>query len=164
MDQNALIRIVLFSLALLLSAGCLAGSEFSSLEERMTAREFRDAGLHKLTDEELAILNRWIKARSLAEGEAMSLSGRLDPAEDRRGFDGGDRSPIRSRIVGPFTGWRGQTVFELENGQVWRQSESGTFAIGEVENPSVEISPGMFGSWRLRVDGYNSRVRVERIR
>jgi len=29
---------------------------------------------------------------------------------------------IESRIVGEFTGWEGETVFELDNGQKWQQA------------------------------------------
>ncbi|MGY6587051.1 MAG: hypothetical protein ACXIUB_02060 [Wenzhouxiangella sp.] len=155
-----------------LSSAALADPSFSSLEERMTGREFRETGLYKLNDDELAALNRWIRQRSLAEEEPRQASStdQVDgtaPAvsSDRRGLPTSeDRSTIESRIKGSFTGWRGRTEFELENGQVWRQAESGTFVVPEMENPEVEIIPGMFNSWRLRVSGYNTRVRVERIR
>lgn len=155
-----------------LSSAALADPNFSSLEERMTGREFRETGLYKLSEDELAALNRWIRQRSLAEEEprapiatASSESSASAASDDRRGLRSSEeRSPIESRIVGSFTGWRGRTEFELENGQVWRQAESGTFVVPEIENPEVEIVPGMLSSWRLRVSGYNTRVRVERIR
>lgn len=154
-------------------------SDFSTLEERMTGREFRDAGLHKLTEEELASLNRWIRLRSLAEGEipdwadaAPARPGADDSqatpgpsaAGDSRGLPGGEREEIRSRLVGSFSGWRGTDTFELENGMVWQQAEPGTFSVPEMENPEVVIRPGLFGSWQLQVAGYNSRVRVRRVR
>lgn len=95
--------------ALTVCGALYADQPFSSLEERMTAREFREAGLDKLSPEELAALNRWIRERSLAEGEAVELRRQqAGPAGDRRGFDDGDRSTIRSRIKGPFTGWTGK--------------------------------------------------------
>ncbi len=156
---------------LLLGSSTQANQSFSSLEERMTGREFRETGLHKLSDEELAALNRWIRQRSLAEGEVASHEGPGTDAaaaatSDDRGLrsSGGDRETIHSRIVGNFTGWRGGTEFELENGMVWRQIGGGTFRIPAEDNPRVEIRPGVFGSWRLRVEGYNTQVRVERIR
>jgi hypothetical protein len=31
------------------------------------------------------------------------------------------------------------------------------------ENPVVVIESGLFNSWRLKVEGYNKTVRVERI-
>jgi hypothetical protein len=165
MELMSSIRIATIAVAALLSASVAADRPFSSLEERMTGQEFRQTGLYKLTDEELAALNRWIRQRSLAEGESLGGEAYIGSGEDRRGLrEDSSRSAIRSRIVGNFSGWRGQNEFELENGQLWRQATPGSFAVREVENPEVEISPGMFGAWYLSVDGYNSRVRVERIR
>lgn len=153
-----------------LSSVALADPDFSTLEERMTGQEFRNTGLHKLTDEELAELNRWIRQRSLADGETMSATGSSaadgGEAVDRRGLQDSTDSdqPIRSRIVGTFTGWEGDTVFELENGMVWEQIDNKTFVSREMENPEVEIQPGFFGSWRIQVEGYNTRAQVRRIR
>ncbi len=170
-------RLVSILVLLTLAAGSLSASQpFSTLEERMTGQEFRETGLHKLSDEELAALNRWIRQRSLTleEYRGETTTDRAAPARDdatedttadRRGFEeASERSPINSRIVGSFTGWRGNTVFELENGMVWRQAENDTFAVREMENPEVEIRPGLFGTWRLSVEGYSSAVRVERVR
>ncbi len=172
MNQRSLLTsIFILATCLLMAGSSLANQAFSSLEERMTGREFRETGLYKLDEEELAALNRWIRQRSLAEGEVGTVAapGTAAAAEETRDTRGlressGSREPIRSRIVGTFDGWRGSTEFELENGMVWRQAEVGTFAISPVENPEVRIQPGMFGAWRLRVEGYNSQVRVERIR
>jgi hypothetical protein len=69
---------------------------------------------------------------------------------------------IRSRVPGLFLGWTGDTVFRLENGQVWQQVESGSFGV-RLEDPEVEISRGWFGGYFLAVEGLNRRVRVERI-
>lgn len=163
----------------LLISPALQANDFSTLEERMTGREFRDAGLHKLTEDELASLNRWIQVRSLAEGEvpewavgtaASSDTGRSENAvgseatADNRGLPGGERAEINSRLVGSFSGWSGDDVFELDNGMVWQQAEAGTFSVSTMENPEVLIRPGMFGTWQLQVEGYNRRVRVRRVR
>ena len=174
--MNRKATVFVLACALSLAASLAAANSFSTLEERMTGREFRDAGLHKLSDEELAFLNRWIQLRSLTEGEVPDwAAGRtLSPAPDDetvgragagddRGFPGGDRSDINSRLTGSFTGWRGNTVFELENGMVWHQAEAGTFAVPAMENPEVRIRPGMFSAWYLQVGGYNTRVRVRRV-
>lgn len=69
---------------------------------------------------------------------------------------------IRSRVPGLFLGWTGDTVFRLENGQVWEQAESGSFGV-RLENPEVEISRGWFGGYFLAVEGLNRRVRVKRV-
>lgn len=172
MISRLLISLALMGLLLLGTSPALvnAQSGFSSLEERMTAKEFREAGLDKLSDDELATLNRWIRQRSLAEGEiagpATGGSTRAQADEDRRGFnEAGNDEPIRSRIVGTFEGWTGDDVFVLENGMVWQQSEGGTFKSRRMEDPEVEITQGFMGAvWYLRVEGYNTRVKVQRLR
>ena len=170
---------ILIVIVVMLSTFPLVASEgFSTLEEQMTGKEFTGAGLDKLTPDELAALNAWIRKRSLATldapasatataATAAASSAAETTDEDQRGFrtekKDEDRSPITSRIVGKFNGWDGQTVFKLENGMIWEQADNDKFYIREVENPVAVIEPGIFGTWRLHIEGYNSKCRVERI-
>lgn len=165
------LSIALFALAFCTAA--LGQETFSSLEERMTGQEFMETGLHKLSKEELAALNEWIRERSLTEEEARELnqqradggsSGGGSAVTDRRGLpDGGDERPIESRLVGTYEGWDGETVFELENGMVWEQAENGTHYSPPIESPKVEIRPALLGTWQLIVEGQNRRLKVRRI-
>ncbi|MBS3744284.1 MAG: hypothetical protein KGY48_08055, partial [Wenzhouxiangellaceae bacterium] len=68
-----------------------------------------------------------------------------------------------SRIVGEFSGWSGNTRFELENGTVWKQDERDRLRIQPIESPMATLTPGAFGAWRLSIEGQNRAVRVERI-
>ena len=124
--------------------------------------------------EELAVLNAWVRAHSLATldspkaGATVATSAAVaETQQDMRGLkadkDETDRTPISSRIVGRFDGWDGQTVFKLENGMIWEQADKDKFWVKALDNPQVTIEPGMFGTWRLSVEGYNSNCRVERI-
>lgn len=166
--------IVLF--ALCFASLALAQSQnFSSLEERMTAKDFRAAGLEKLSDAELAALNAWIERNiRLADpvGGAAAAAGQTQVAADtgvpsavdsQVGFETARRDEFSSSIKGTFKGWFGKTKFELENGQVWQQVEEDRYPMN-VENPTIYIEPGAFNSWRLRVDGYNRTTPVKRIR
>jgi hypothetical protein len=158
---------------LALVLGLLAGSlwaqqqGFSSLEERMTAKEFRNSGLEKLSEEELRALNDWIRGHSLGAEEGGQYAAN-DPANqegDRRGFRDyyGQRTPITTRIKGTFNGWNGETVFELENGMIWKQAEQHKLGAKTRENPEVTIEPGFLSAWYLRIDGINKRLRVTRV-
>jgi len=161
------IRSTAFALGLCLVAGLsFAGNvimpaDFTGLEKNMTPQEFQAAGLNKLTPEELAALNTWLigqmKQRETAAAKA--------PRVDREGFlNSGDDSPVHSRILGEFHGWRGRTHFALENGQVWVQVEDSELEGVNITDPEVTITPGFMGSWRLKVKGYNSFVRVKRVK
>ena len=70
---------------------------------------------------------------------------------------------ISSRFVGEFTGWRGNTVFTLENGQVWRQAEEDRL-IYRADSPIVTLRRGTFDTYRLSVEGVGGSVRVLRVR
>ena len=158
-------------LALSLTAGSLHAQapNFSTLEERMSAADFRRAGLDKLSAEELAALNAWLQQDAQRRGGAAAT-----PPEDRRGFedDGffggardGDADRVVSTIPGSFRGWRraGDTI-TLANGQVWRVTDSSSSLSVDLTNPQVTIERNALGGWQLRVDGYNTRARVVRER
>ena len=91
-------------------------------------------------------------------------AGSAPSAADSFGLDESGSGPkkIKSTYVGEFTGWDGDTVFRLENGQVWQQAEQGRMS-WKAENPEVTISRGMFGVYRLSVKGVNKKVKVRRI-
>jgi hypothetical protein len=163
-------RIFFAILTLIFSLSAFAEDGFSSLEEQMTGKEFTASGLTKLSPAELEALNEWIRSHSVATLDAPKSRAvaATQGGSDDRGFEvekmgDADKSPIHSRIKGSFTGWDGQTIFELENGMIWEQADKDTFYIREVENPEVTIEPGAFRTWRLSVTGYSSECRVERI-
>lgn len=157
-------RMLLLSFALsALVAGAASAQQFSSLEERMTEAEFKAAGLDKLSPEELARLNAFIA------GETQELAAALPAATpaDMRGLyeRSGPQGEIITSFSGQFRGWRGAgDRFEFDNGQVWQVTDSATRLTIDVVNPTIVIEPGVFNSWFLRVEGYNTRAKVKRIK
>jgi hypothetical protein len=169
-------RAWIFLLALTLSLSVQAKEGFSSLEEQMTGKEFTATGLDKLSEEELAALNEWIRRHSLATLDtpraapavAAASADTAPASEDMRGFkyreiENEDKTPITSRIIGRFNGWDGQTVFKLENGMIWEQADKDKFYIREIQNPVAIIEPSYFDTWRLHIEGYKSDCKVRRI-
>ena len=152
-------RLIVVALVLIsLAGGTALAQQFSTLEERMTYAEFKAAGLEKLTPEELAQLNSWLAGKSSVAATA---------SQDVRGFEGRASAAggVVSSIQGPFKGWKGKgDRFTLANGQVWEVTDSGTRLSVSLENPSVTIEQGALSVWFLRVDGYNARARVKRIK
>ncbi|ODU45030.1 hypothetical protein [uncultured Aquimonas sp.] len=138
----------------------LHAQDFSSLEERMSQREFERAGLQKLSAEELAFLNRWLVDKGLTAMPAETVrNDRIGlPAERNAAND-----EVRSRLLGSFRGWTGNTVFRLENGQVWQQTDGGRLAGVNLDSPEVKIEKSLFGAWYLSVEGYNTRAKVRRL-
>ena len=168
-------KILVFTLAFAVSFSAQAVDGFSTLEERMTVKEFKETGLGKLTDEELATLNDWIRRRSVATLETVTTPSAAATAstgqpEDMRGFenrrkDDGSDEDVESTIVGTFEGWKAiGTQFELSNGMIWQQIEADTFHVSPTENAEVVIERSIMGGWRLSMVGYGSSVRVKRIK
>ncbi|MFY2765346.1 hypothetical protein [Arenimonas sp. MALMAid1274] len=157
MRRLLITTLVLFSLL----GGTALAQQFSTLEERMTEAEFKAAGLDKLSAEELAQLNAWL-AGKVSSGAATAQM------EDRRGFPTStttDNGTIVTSFTGEFRGWDGKgSRIRLANGQVWEVTDSTSKLKVLVNDPTVFIEPGILGSWYLRVDGYNTRARVKRIR
>lgn len=153
---------VIFAAALFaLITGTAVAAGFSSLEERMSQAEFHAAGLDKLSPDELKQLDAWLAAHyASATPTYVTPYGTpvFYPHES-------ERETIESNIVGSFTGWRGQTVFTLDNGQQWKQAESGSYECGKFEHPKVTIKPTLMGSWLMYVEPCRSQsLRVTRVK
>mgnify|MGYP006438302315 FL=1 len=164
-----------------LSGVAIAQDSDAPIEERMSTAERQATGINKLTADELAALNAWLSRqqaevveREVAEATQAIEAQQQEEAQDRRGLreriagvftgDDNDSDTITSRLVGTFDGWDGETVFELENGMVWRQAETNLYTVRATTNPEVVIRRGLFDRWRLQVKGYNKRLTVERVK
>ncbi len=151
--------VVLASAALCLLAVCAsAQSATSTLEERMSQKDFEASGLNRLTPAELSHLNAWLGARPIVSGP--DGNNRSEPVFYP---ESGRREPITAHIVGEFQGWRGKTRVTLDNGQVWEQAQSGSAGDVRMSDPSVRIKPMMLDSWLMYVDGCGCDVRVRRV-
>jgi hypothetical protein len=70
---------------------------------------------------------------------------------------------ITAVVLGKFDGWSGNTLFKLDNGQVWRQARPGTYYFKARENVAVVLYKGP-GSWRLRIlDDEGAWISVTRV-
>jgi hypothetical protein len=149
-------RLTATALAFLL-IGAAGAADFSSLEERMSQDQFHASGLDKLSPQELKNLNDWLRGHETVTTQVVSPTGQpvFYPKE-------GDREIVESRIDGEFVGWRGHTVFKLENGQEWAQAESGSFTNGKYDHPKVRVKPMVLGSWLMSIEACGCNVRVTR--
>ena len=173
-------KLLLIVLAFSMSCSVQAAEGFSTLEERMSGKEFKETGLGKLTTEELSALNDWlrrhsvatlenVKARPASGASATRAAARSDTTQDLRGFPNQpkgdpDGDVINSKIVGTFDGWQKKgTLFKLANGMIWQMTENDSFHIPPVENPSVVIKKGFMNKWKLSLPGHKDKVSVKRI-
>ena len=159
--KNFPIIILLFLTLFVLSPNpALAqAAEFPGVEKTMSPQEYDAAGLQKLTPEERGRLDEFIR-RFVTSSNQVAAEKAVDRAVKERKVM--PPEIIQSRIVGPFTGFNGSTVFTLENGQRWRQSQPDSRYFPKVESPPVIIAKDTIG-YRMYVAG-GGDVRVSRIR
>ncbi len=69
---------------------------------------------------------------------------------------------IESRIDGRFEGWSGETIFRLENGQIWQQASYASMQSSKYK-PKVLIVRTAAG-YEMQVEGLTPRVRVQILR
>jgi hypothetical protein len=72
-----------------------------------------------------------------------------------------NRDFIESKIHGEFHGWDGETIFLLDNGQIWQQSSYAYHYTYKYRPPVIIFKNG--SSYEMQVDGIDNRVKVNRI-
>jgi hypothetical protein len=158
--KNFPIIVLLFLVLCVLSISAWAQTaEFPGVQKAMSPQEYDAAGLQKLTPDERTRLDEFIR-RFVSSSNQVAAEKAVDRAVKEK-----KASPpeiIQSRIVGPFTGFTGSTVFTLENGQRWRQSQPDSRYLPKVESPPVIIVKDQIG-YRMYVAG-GGDVRVSRLR
>jgi len=157
------LSIALLTLAL---AGVAAAQDGTSLQQHMGATEFHQSGLDKLSPQELAHLQHWLAqhAAQLAAAVPASAasSAKVAARQPAAASARADRDVVQSRIAGSFTGWQPGSVLQLANGQHWRVVDDSSLTVTHPQQtPAVTIRPGLIGGWNLKVEGYNTRARVE---
>ena len=69
---------------------------------------------------------------------------------------------IKSHISGEFEGWDGDTLFMLDNGQIWQQS-SYDYMYHYSYHPEVLII-NVNGVWKMKVEDVDEMIEVERLK
>src|SRR5256714_13668522 len=132
---------------------------FPGVEKAMTPEQYEAAGLSKLDAAERAKLDEFIRNYVAVSNEKVATT-----AVDKAVKENKVSAPqvIQSRIVGPFTGYTGRTVFTLENGQRWAQSQYDSAYYPKIDSPPVIIVKSGFGYRMYIAGGGNIRVTLVR--
>jgi hypothetical protein len=139
----------------LASGSALAERPYTPIEQRLSPEQMHATGLDQLQPAQLSLLNQ------LLSSEQANIAARSAQAErERRSEDA--RTPVSSSLKGEFLGWQNGTEFELENGQRWRVTDNDFQATRRLAKPKVTISPGLFGSWYMLVEGTSVKAKVKR--
>ena len=175
---------------LLTAAIASADTAYQPLERAMTDEERVRSGVDSLTSKQRQYLNDWLKKRY---GEAASEDSQervttrtspppkpskqtaIDEEVERRVAEelamrkeqdreaNTNRGPFDAMLIGDFTGWRGKTVFRLDNGQVWRQRSSSQYR-HRGDDYRVKFDKNWMGGWEMTVISSGKSVLVSKVK
>ena len=152
-------------------------STFPGVKKAMSAEDYETAGLMKLSNEERAELDKFLRGFLSSSNEPAAKKATTRPVEEAVKEEDATPLPveeavkeqkatasevIQSRLVGPFTGYDGHSTFTLENGQVWTQSQPDSAVFKKVDSPPVLILKDNVG-YRMYIAG-GSDIRVQRVK
>lgn len=129
---------------------------FPGIQKLMSEDEFRAAGLHRLNDEERAALNRWLVSYTVQDAPELLRSNREVQEAD-------ESIRIEARIKPPFSGWSGDTLFYLDNGQVWKQRLRGRY-FHNGDDTAVVIEKNLLGFYKMTLQDSGKSIGVTRVR
>lgn len=98
------------------------------------------------------------KGQLVVNGKTLSVN----PVGRARAMPSQSTDVIESQIDGDFSGWEGETIFKLTNGQVWQQNKY-AYIYSYKFRPKIVIFRTSSG-FELSVEGMDKRVSVVRIR
>jgi hypothetical protein len=117
--------------------------------------------LQRLTDDSS---HRARDAITAAAATRDAIAAAATTPEARPSARPGAASPlIESRLEGHFNGWDGETLFKLDNGQIWQQAASG-YHYHYTFRPSVTLVRVRGDVYTMHVDGVTESVTVRRLK
>jgi hypothetical protein len=149
----------------------------ASFWQQMTPEERKAAGVDQLTLEQQQSLDR-AASRFAKEGARQEVEkARVQAKEEAKAEAKAERKSmwglftredaemsVRARIEGDFRGWSGHTMFKLDNGQVWIQSDTyDNYYSPPRKGVEIEIRQAAMNTWKLFLVSDGRWVRVKRV-
>ena len=132
----------------------------STLEERMSYKDFKAFGLDKLTPEQIKGLNDWMKAHGSANCPPGIAAPAVAGAAPAASAPAGTQEKYSAKLVGEFKGWEKGTVLRLADGSAWEVRDDEPFIAHAAGSPMITVEKSLIAGWRLSVAGYNEVARV----
>jgi hypothetical protein len=144
--------------------GFQAGAQSPTLQLRidqvMSRQELQDTGVSALSLTQREALNIWLNRYTLRVLKT-AMQTETVPPETTSGRS--SCSPaVESTISGEIEGWDGETIFKLDNGQIWQQA-SYDYTYFYEYRPEITIYQTSAGC-RMKVEDETDTVLVKRIK
>ena len=156
---------VLLGMGLFLLTGMVGAQQGTlelGIEDVMTAQELRDTGVSGLTVPQRKALSGWLNRYTERVITLAVNQGAKEAAPTRRSARSDCVPAVENTIAGDFKGWDGETIFKLDNGQIWQQAEY-DYSYSYSYRPDVTIYETSAGC-RMKVEDENETILVRRIR
>jgi hypothetical protein len=159
-------KIFLLSITILmLSLGIVTAQDDQSLwtmDKVMTPQELKDTGVSGLSPSQRKALDAWLNrfTTRLVKVATRKITKQSTPSTD--GTRNDCVSTVESTITSDFNGWDGETIFKLDNGQIWQQTEY-DYSYSYAYRPEVTIYP-VSGGCRMKVEDEDETILVRRIK
>jgi hypothetical protein len=141
------------------AAAALAAAQAAEADARARAEA---AAIRQAAAEAQAADAQAAAAARQQEAAASAAALAEQPFQNGR-WVGPKPDEVRARIDGRFEGWDGDTLFVLDNGEVWKQRSRGLY-IYRAERPDVLITRNKLGFFMLEVVATGKSVGVKRVR
>jgi len=162
-SQKACIRRVALCI-LLVFLGVVAEGETNdvalTIGQVMTPEELKETGVSGLTSPQRQALDVWLNRYTK---KLLQFTTRRAVEEAPNPMVQSNCSPaIETTISGDFEGWTGETIFKLDNGQIWEQAEY-EYTYSYSYRPEVTIYQTR-GGCRMKVEDEDETILVRRIK
>ena len=139
-----------------------------SVAKLMSHDDFTKAGLAKLDAEEIKTLNEWLQnyTQSIVKTNVIIVTvTNSAPAVIKRVVvmpQQFEESVVETAIDGDFEGWDGETIWKMDNGQIWQQA-SYAYHYHYAYHPKVMIYHAD-GGWKMKAEDDDESVAVKKIK
>jgi len=132
--------------------------DFPGVKALMTDEEQQQSGVSALNETQVKALNKWLLKYTARDSAIIRQT--VESVQEEADAE------IRSRIKGTFKGWKGNTKFVLDNGQVWQQrnQKSTVRWSTKLDNPEIVITKNFFGLDVLTIVEVDKKTKVKRIK
>ena len=129
-------------------------SDHYGLEHWLTEEQIETFGLSGLSRPQEQALSNWI-------GEQLAVKAQMDAAAGGQMRRDSTAKEFEAKVMGDISGWSGNAVFKLDNGQVWVQRGSER-SNKQLSNPSVSVKQNFLGFYVMTFTDTGQKVRVKR--
>lgn len=134
---SALLLVLLLSLGW--TAGAFGQTEGGGIRDAMTPQQFKEAGLEKLSANELAKLDAFLR------GEREQAVAKTDKAQKRQKLE-----LVVSRVDGVITEIKPRQIIRFEDGSTWKVARTDFQFHGRADHPAAAAFKSFFG-WKMRI-------------